>query len=823
VPQFLQDITALQALFDDAPDAIMVEQFDPPLAQSTGDLAATEFPANSSIFYANPTLVTLCQNVGVVVTDPLTLESFERVHKEHFDETFRKRWRLRVHQPMDNMQVSRHYQGGTSDVATMMMSTTPITQDGYITGCSTRITDVTQAVTYEADERRALKQIDAFMRTENTPLMCVAFSAPLPMTLPAQELGSAYYAGTITHATDAVAELFRTTPTAMLDSTIAELNNARLNDLLDSAFPASNDVSAQRLTIGDTASLVVEAEVNLEQSQTYRVKPTFVFEQGYAIEAWIRLEDVTSAELEARERQKMQQTRALAMSAASLHQFESKWLDGELCIDGPDWDALGIEALRGDLDYWKALMNEANMSLSKQEIDDVFSGANDNLNFILRLPTKAGEELNLEVWGVVNADENGKRVGNTFGLFRDVTENEKLRSRLREKKTLEGLGVLAGGVAHDFNNILMSVLGYAELMEADLLDAEGRDSNQLQQSSLENISEIRTAALRASDLCTSLLAYAGQHLVEKKTLNLTELVRSAAELVDITIAKRVPVVLDLGGEIPISADRGQITRVLINLIGNAADAMEGREGSVQLKVSTVVLTPQERVLLRDQLEFPEKTMACITVTDSGCGMDRATQQRIYEPFFTTKDDGRGLGMAAVHGIIRHHGGGILLHSVENEGTEFKVCLPLIDGVLTAEQPAAEAPKKRHGSPRVIVVDDEAGVRTIAAEMLRHLNCEVAEAASAEAALALFANQQFDYALLDITMPVMSGTELAELLLERLPKLKVVLCSGYTDRDLPDALLARCTFIHKPFTLKEISDSLELERLTDEQDEQIAPA
>ena len=145
--------------------------------------------------------------------------------------------------------------------------------------------------------------------------------------------------------------------------------------------------------------------------------------------------------------------------------------------------------------------------------------------------------------------------------------------------------------------------------------------------------------------------------------------------------------------------------------------MEGYSGAVRLGVTTRVLSNSERALLRGQLDSPEARMACITVSDSGRGMNRETQQRIYEPFFTTKDDGRGLGMAAVHGIVKNHNGGILLHSVEGEGTEFTVCLPLVDRLQTTEQPVVTIEQQKLALPRVLVVDDEAGVRTIAAEML----------------------------------------------------------------------------------------------------------
>ena len=816
MPEVLEDIASLRALFDNSPDPIMVEYFDPPLPQfpqTESNKDNTDYAGNSIVGYTNPAFVELVKKTGIPASATLSEEVLREHHNSTFDESFKRRWRRRAQQPIDNMHLSKHYLAGVEGRSALMLTTTPITRDGLVTGCWTRLTDATDTVAQELTDQRAIKQLEAFLHTENAAIGRIEFETPLSTNLHAHELAAAYYEGTVTLTTSAFRNLFGTTSETLLGKKIKDLNNPLATRLIDNGFPAK--IAEHTINLNDPASLVVVVDVNADPPLTYRLSPTFVVDDNRIIEVWLRLEDVTEAQLRAREQQKMEKTRELAMSAASLHQFESKWVDGKLQIEGPAWEELGLPTMPTDLAGWREMMTSTNMSLSELEIQDVFAGKTEELNFIVRLPTKSGEEAHIEVLGLVSPDDTGNQLGTSIGLFRDVTQSEKLRARLREKKTLEGLGVLAGGVAHDFNNLLMSVLGYAELMEADLLETAELDTAKLKQSSLKNIDEIRTAALRASELCASLLAYAGQHLVEKKKLDLTELVRSTTELVEVTIGKRVPLALNLGDEIPILADRGQLTRVIINLVANAADAMEGYKGAVRLGVTTRVLTDAERALLRDQLEFPEQRMACITVSDSGCGMSRETQQRIFEPFFTTKEEGRGLGMAAVHGIVKNHDGGILLHSVEGTGTDFTICLPLLDPLPVVEQPAIEHPKETLGTRRVLVVDDEAGVRTIAAEMLRHLNCEVTEADSAEAALGFLGSQEFDYALVDITMPVMSGTELAELLLERLPKLKVVLCSGYTDKDLPDALLARCAFIHKPFTLKEVSDTLGLRQVVGE--------
>ena len=809
--EFLNNIAALEALFENTPDAIFVERFDPPLANEAGYPGTVDGIAD--IVYANPSFYQLLERHDLAPGKDLSPDSLWDQLTKIFDKDIEHRWSTRTGQTIDNIQLAAHLPASARKDFQLMLSTTPIKADGVVVGCWTRITDATPAVVQDATEQRALRHIEAFVRTENVPLICLAFATPLPPQVPAQQLGIAYFGATVTHITESAAALFEGTPESILNKRVAELESAQPKVLLENAFPSSEN--GEMLNLGDTKALIVEmgTEPNV---LTYRVKPTFVFDKGYAIEAWIRVEDITYEEFRARRLETLEQTKAMAMAAASLHQFETGYKDGELYIEATGLDELRLAPLPTDIEGWREALRPEMTTISTHEIRDLFEGKITELNFILRLPNLDGGETHLEIWGLVNP-QAPESTASTLGLYRDVTEREKLHDRLSEKKTLEGLGVLAGGVAHDFNNLLMSVLGYAELMEADLVDATDRDAHQSQQSALQNISEIRTAALRASELCTSLLAYAGQHLIEKKPLDLTELVRSTAELVDVTIGKRVPLLIDLDNEIRISADRGQLTRVIINLVGNAADAMEGYSGAVRLSTSTLLLSAEERALIGDQLIDPAERMACISVRDDGCGMSSETKQRIYEPFFTTKDEGRGLGMAAVHGIVKNHGGVILVESALGQGTEFRICLPLLARTPTAEYPILESPAEASiRRPRVLVVDDEAGVRTIASEMLRHLNCDVLEADSAESAFYLFGHHEFDYAMLDITMPVMSGTELAELLLERRPNLKVVLCSGYTDKDVPEALLARCAFIHKPFTLKEVSDTLGLKTVMGEQ-------
>lgn len=806
---------ALDALYGDSPDGVMVECFDTPISQ---DAIATSNPpveviGIAEIVYTNKNFMTYARDYGIT-TNPADKKALQAALLQMFDDDFVVRWRRRPGTYIDNLPVSAHTDKASRQAPPLLLSATPITHAGKVYGCCIRVTDASSAVSRSAEETRALKQIEAFVRTENVPLVCLEFATPLPRQVSVSELGQAYMGATLTHVTDSASALFGATPAKVLRKSLQDASNKVLHSLMANAFPETTH--AELLNLGDTSEILVPATAT---GTVFKVKPTFVFEDDKAVEAWLRIEDETSKQRTLRHQKRLERTRTMALQGASLYQFEVDSQTMTIHSDVKGLEAIGFTNTTSKLSAWLEKLGPEDVSISKDRMLRQIKGEEKQLNFVVRLLNSSDEERYIEFWGeTISSDKNGEAVPRVLGLFRDITETQKLNARLRDKKTLESLGVLAGGVAHDFNNMLMSVLGYAELMEADMLESPERDSSTLINPALKNIAEIRAAALRASDLCTSLLAYAGQHLIEKKALNLTELVRTTSELVQLTIGKQVPLIWRLEEEVWVSADQGQLTQVIVNLVGNAADAMTTedhglREGAVTISSDTVVLSAAEQKQLEEPISPPGEPVACLTVVDHGIGMSQATVQRMFEPFFTTKAEGRGLGMAAVHGIVKHHYGGILVDTAEGEGTTFRVCLPVAARVPTAEHNIATTESVPVvEKPSILVVDDERSVRRIAAEMLRHLECEVQEADSAEAALALFDTYRFDYVLLDITMPVMSGNELAELLLQRNPQLTVVLCSGYTEKNVDNALLARCTFIHKPFTLQEVREALNLDEV-----------
>lgn len=369
--------------------------------------------------------------------------------------------------------------------------------------------------------------------------------------------------------------------------------------------------------------------------------------------------------------------------------------------------------------------------------------------------------------------------GRAEEALRTQRERElELQEQLRRAAKLEALGVLAGGVAHDFNNVLFTILANAEFA-LDLIpdDSEG----------IEFLQEIIVASQRAGGFCRQMLAYAGRGSYQPQLLDLRNLVPQVDGLVHAALSKKVTLRVEQP-DTPalIDGDENQLLQVLLNLVTNAADAIGNREGTIV--VSTTARSYDESALTRfvPATDLAPGEFWELTVSDTGCGMDEATAARIFDPFYTTKDSGRGLGLAATQGIIARHRAAIALDSVVGEGTTFTVLFPVsVDKPLLApETPTARevaVPK------RILVADDEDGLRSILCRRLRRNGFDVVEAADGQQALERFEETpgSFDCILLDLSMPKLSGDEVFQAMRATRPDLPVLLMSGYAAQEVLD--------------------------------------
>ncbi|HEV3341938.1 MAG TPA: PAS domain S-box protein [Pirellulales bacterium] len=394
--------------------------------------------------------------------------------------------------------------------------------------------------------------------------------------------------------------------------------------------------------------------------------------------------------------------------------------------------------------------------------------------------------------------ETGAIIGG-LAIIRDITEKKQLEMQMQHAQKLETLGVLAGGIAHDFNNLLMVILGNAELAGLQL---------EADSPSREFIGQIETAATRAADLCKQMLAYSGKGKFAVRPVDLSSLVQEMANLLEIAVAKKGTLTYELAEDLPaIEADSAQIQQVVMNLITNAADAVEPGNGEV--RVQTHLIVADADILSRCYCDsaVPEGLYVCLEVSDNGCGMDDETQSRVFDPFFTTKFTGRGLGMAAVLGIIRGHRGAIQMTSAPGRGTTIRVLIP----------PSVQAPRSFAKEPpaldewraegTVLVVDDEEMVLSVAKAILTSVGFQVETAGDGRQAVEIFERRsnEIDLVLMDMTMPYMSGEE-TFLQLKRLdPNVRVVMASGYSEHEATSHLTSRrmSGFIQKPYRAAEL--------------------
>ena len=391
-------------------------------------------------------------------------------------------------------------------------------------------------------------------------------------------------------------------------------------------------------------------------------------------------------------------------------------------------------------------------------------------------------------------DQRGASCGRLV-LFEDVTERARAQREMLQSQKMEALGRLAGGVAHDFNNMLTAITSYSDFVLEDLPP---------QSSMRADVTEIKHAAARAAQLTRQLLAFSRHRKAEQAALQVNDVITVVEQLLTRVIGADVAVSTHLERGIPaIIADASQLEQVVMNLALNARDAMP--DGGT-LRIET----------LRRRIELPHSGVigpiapgdyACIVVRDSGVGMDEVVRSRIFEPFFTTKPIGQstGLGLATVYGILRQHEGNIEVHSTPGAGAMFTVYLPVAEGASAEVAPRVAPPVNGTGSETILLVEDEASVRRLARRVLEARGYTVLEAANAGEALVLCERHEaIDMLLTDVIMPMMNGRELAERVRALRPGIAVVFMSGYTATLLRDIDPEREHFIGKPFSPDELA-------------------
>jgi signal transduction histidine kinase/ActR/RegA family two-component response regulator len=410
-------------------------------------------------------------------------------------------------------------------------------------------------------------------------------------------------------------------------------------------------------------------------------------------------------------------------------------------------------------------------------------------------------------------DKNHKIPDTSYSLLRN--QNEILEKKVEERTKalakyerqlqqvlkIQAIGTLAGGIAHDFNNILFPIVGYTELT----MDEVTQDS-----VAHSNLEEILKAANRAKDLVKQILTFSRQSDQERKPVKVQYIIKEAIRLLRASIPASTEIIFQIDEHCgPIKGDATQIHQVIMNLCTNAYQAMQEKGGNLEIKLTEVDIGYEETI---EKIGMQPGKHVQLSVTDEGCGMDRSVMDRIFEPYYTTKEQGKGtgLGLSVIHGIVKNHGGDITVSSTPGKGTTFKVHLPMIDEVDTGIQPEPDNGATT-GNERILLVDDEEQIVAMEQKMLENLGYQVTARTDSTEALEVFAKQpqDFDLVITDMTMPHMTGDQLAQKLLDIKPSLPVILCTGFNEVITEDKALSLGIqkFVMKPVVKNELATTI----------------
>jgi len=393
------------------------------------------------------------------------------------------------------------------------------------------------------------------------------------------------------------------------------------------------------------------------------------------------------------------------------------------------------------------------------------------------------------------------------GLLVDLSERRQaeqarrdLEDQLNHAQKMDAIGRLAGGIAHDLNNMLAAILGFASVMRADLPDDDPMQ---------DDLEQIVKASDRAAALTRQLLAFGRKQMMQPQVLDLNELIDNLRKMLGRIIGEDIDLVVRQGDGLgSVKADPGQLEQVLVNLVVNARDAMP-KGGVLTVETSSALLDEGQA---RRMLGVKPGRYVLVMVKDSGHGMDARTRERIFEPFFTTKEQGKGtgLGLATAYGIVTQSGGHITVESRIGSGTTFWIYLPVTEEAATSGRPSVGPPRTLRGTETVLVVEDEDLVRALAGELLRRHGYSVIEARGGAEALTLCEQHgRIDIVLTDVVMPKMGGRELVDRIRALYPSVRAVFMSGYAEGAVTDPSLfeAGATLVHKPFSPESLIGAL----------------
>lgn len=412
--------------------------------------------------------------------------------------------------------------------------------------------------------------------------------------------------------------------------------------------------------------------------------------------------------------------------------------------------------------------------------------------------TKNGDKITVSISGAVYQDLKGSLQGNIITL-RDMTQQKKIEAQLQQAQKMEAVGALAGGIAHDFNNLLTAIQGHISIIQL---------KTELEPLLEKKFSRIEKIIARGANLTKQLLGFARGGKYQIEILDLNRVIDDSLELFART-HKELTIKTQLADKLKrVEADQGQIDQVLLNLYVNAWQAIDDNSKQPTLTIETTNFDIESR----NHLQLEPGSYIKIAISDNGCGMDKETQKRIFEPFFSTKQrgSGTGLGLSSVYGIIKNHGGTVTVYSEMKLGSTFNIFLPAASKDITGKEKGTL--KVVSGQGTILLVDDETIVREVNDEIISALGYRVLNAGNGEQALEIYRErgEEIDLVILDMIMPEMNGAEVFAKLRDINPEVRVLLASGYSVEGQAARIMAQgCNgFIQKPFTLELLSTKID---------------
>jgi len=513
------------------------------------------------------------------------------------------------------------------------------------------------------------------------------------------------------------------------------------------------------------------------------------------------IQDITERkQAEEKLRESEERFRALSENAPDI--IYTMDLLGAITYVNPSWKRIlghDEEEILGQ--YFIEFAKEEDKRTYRKLFKSIRDDGKSVINYIGVMLTKDGKERIFNMNSAFNLDSQGRIIG-VVGSMKDVTEMRDMEKKLNQAQKMEAIGTLAGGIAHDFNNILGAVIGYTELALG-----EPKLDNQLRRY----LDQVFKAGERARELVKQILAFSRQSDEKLRPLRVGPIVKEVMRLLRASLPTTIKIRQDIheDGD-TVFADPAQIHQVLMNLCTNAAHAMRERQGELKISLVPMNVEPPDNLIIHHDLS-PGKYLR-LTVSDTGVGIDNEIIDRIFDPFFTTKKpgEGTGLGLSVVYGIVKNYGGTITVQSEVGKGTEFNVYLPLLTEVEDKQEAKVEAPIAG-GKERILFVDDEAALVQLATSTLSGMGYEVVGRTSSLEALELFRARpdRFDLVITDMTMPNMTGSELAQQLIHIRPDISVILCTGFTEGMTQEKArtLGVKELIMKPIVQRQIADAI----------------